>query len=333
MDQRVPSLNEFRNFYYDKKEIRLTPSYKEGMTAAFESMHRKDSARFIIQLGKSMKLGYNTTATAVVYFHRFYMIHSFSTFPRYVTSLSCLFLAGKVEETPKKCEELIKMAEKILPENEFEKFGPDPRDKVLRLEKMILQTIRFNLLVEHPYEFISKYIHYLKGDKHKIQKVLEMAWTFVNDSLCTTLCIQWEPEIVAISMIYLAAKLSKYEIVDWVGKVNGQRWWDMFVQNLTMDLMEDICHQVLDLYSQNESEHKGHHYMAPLKFPGMHERTDNHMTTNTPSPRINYRDGVPNIVNLQRMHSQNNTSMASAAGSSGHSYHVEYKKPPNYKTN
>lgn len=39
-------------------------------------------------------------------------------------------------------------------------------------------------------------------------------------------------------MIYLAAKLSKYEIVDWVGKVNGQRWWDMFVQNLTMDLME-----------------------------------------------------------------------------------------------
>jgi Cyclin, N-terminal domain len=43
-----------------------------------------------------MGLGYSTIHTAIVYLHRFYMFHSFKTFPRYVTACSCLFLAGKV---------------------------------------------------------------------------------------------------------------------------------------------------------------------------------------------------------------------------------------------
>merc|ERR1712202_49369 len=42
-----------------------------------------------------------------------------------------------------------------------------------------------------------------------------MSWTFVNDSLCTTLCLQWEPEVIAIALMYLAAKLSKFEVKDW----------------------------------------------------------------------------------------------------------------------
>lgn len=79
--------------------------------------------------------------------------------------------------------------------------------------------------------------------------------------------------------MYLAGKLSKFEVVDWIGRQSKHlRWWDMFVEDVTMDLLEgkvtrfhnsilyfieyhygnsprniiilDICHQVLDLYSQ-----------------------------------------------------------------------------------
>ena len=28
-----------------------------------------------------------------------------------------------------------------------------------------------------------------------IEFQVQMSWTFVNDSLCTTLCLQWEPEV------------------------------------------------------------------------------------------------------------------------------------------
>lgn len=83
------------------------------------------------------------------------------------------------------------------------------------------------------------------GDKAKLQKMVQMAWTFVNDSLCTTLCLQWEPEVIAVALMYLAGKLSKFEVVDWVGRTPKHLfWWDMFVEDVTMNLLEDICHQV-----------------------------------------------------------------------------------------
>lgn len=238
-------------WYYEKKELRNTPSIQDGIDYETECRYRKEGARFIIDTGTKMDLGYNTMATGVVYFHRFYMFHSFKNFPRYVTACCCLLLAGKVEETPKKCKDIIKIAKTLLMEQKFMTFGLDPKEEVMTLERILLQTIKFDLQVEHPYSYLLKYAKCLKGDKNKLQKMVQMAWTFVNDSLCTTLSLQWEPEIIAVALMYLAGKLSKFEVVDWNGRQPKHlRWWDMFVEDVTMDLLEDICHQVLDLYSQ-----------------------------------------------------------------------------------
>lgn len=103
------------------------------------------------------------------------------------------------------------------------------QEEVMVLERILLQTIKFDLQVEHPYQFLLKYAKQLKGkilqgeavmpvinfqnlvytssarvfysklfvlpnnfipnnfsgcfsgDKNKIQKLVQMAWTFVND--------------------------------------------------------------------------------------------------------------------------------------------------------
>nr|CAG4650312.1 EOG090X09KD [Sida crystallina] len=238
-------------WYYDKKDLKNTPSLQDGIDFETEYRYRKEGARFIIDTGTKMGLRYDTMATGVVYFHRFYMFHSFKEFPRYVTACCCLFLAGKVEETPKKCKDIIKVAKTSLSEAQFQQFGNDAKEEVMTLERILLQTIRFDLQVEHPYSYLIKYAKSLKGDKSKLQKMVQMAWTFVNDSLCTTLCLQWEPEIIAIALMYLAGKLSKFEIQDWSGRQPRHvRWWDMFVEDISLEILEDICHQVLDLYSQ-----------------------------------------------------------------------------------
>lgn len=232
-------------WYYEKRELRVTPSSLEGIDYNTEMRYRKEGARFIIDMGLKMDLGYNTTATGVVYFHRFYMFHSFKQFPRYVTACCCLFLAGKVEETPKKCKDIIKTARSLLTDSKFATFGDDPKEEVMTLERILLQTIKFDLQVEHPYSYLLKYAKCLKGDKTKLNKMVQMAWTFVNDSLCTTLALQWEPEIIAVALMYLAGKLSQFDVIDWVGRTPKHlRWWDMFVEDVTMDLLEDICHQV-----------------------------------------------------------------------------------------
>ncbi|XP_022234802.1 cyclin-K [Drosophila obscura] len=242
-------------WYYDKKELRETPSILDGITFENERRYRKEGARFIMECGTKMGLGHNTMATGVVYFHRFYMFHSFRSFPRYVTACCCLFFAGKVEETPKKCRDIIKTARGILNDNYFYSFGEDPKEEVMTLERILLQTIKFDLQVEHPYTFLLKYAKCFKGDQQKLQKMVQMAWNFVNDSLSTVVCLQWEPEIIAVALIHLASKLSKFTVQDWEGRQpQHQRWWDMFVSDVTMEILEDICHQVLDLYQSTQKE-------------------------------------------------------------------------------
>ena len=41
--------------------------------------------------------------------------------------MSCLFLAGKVEETPKKSRDILKQAKAVLSDHQFVKFGSDPK--------------------------------------------------------------------------------------------------------------------------------------------------------------------------------------------------------------
>ncbi|XP_073823467.1 cyclin K [Musca autumnalis] len=242
-------------WYYDKSELRDTPSIRDGIPLETERRYRKEGARFIMTCGTQMGLGHNTMATGVVYFHRFYMFQSFKQFPRYVTACCCLLLAGKVEETPKKCRDIILIARQLLSDNHFYSFGKEPKEEVITLERILLQTIKFDLQVEHPYSFLLRYAKCFKGDQQKLQKMVQMAWNFVNDSLSTVVCLQWEPEIIAVALIYLASKLSKFTVTDWIGRQpHHTRWWDMFVSDVTMDILEDICHQVLDLYQTNSKE-------------------------------------------------------------------------------
>lgn len=51
-----------------------------------------------------------------------------------VTGACCLFLAGKVEETPKKCKDIIKTARSLLNDVQFGQFGDDPKVKILTLK-------------------------------------------------------------------------------------------------------------------------------------------------------------------------------------------------------
>lgn len=55
-----------------------------------------------------------------------------------MTGACCLFLAGKVEETPKKCKDIIKTARSLLNDVQFAQFGDDPKvsKRVCKAKKM-----------------------------------------------------------------------------------------------------------------------------------------------------------------------------------------------------
>uniref|UniRef100_A0A8K9UZC7 Cyclin C-terminal domain-containing protein n=1 Tax=Oncorhynchus mykiss TaxID=8022 RepID=A0A8K9UZC7_ONCMY len=120
-------------------------------------------------------------------------------------------LCFKVEETPKKCKDIIKTARSLLNDIQFAQFGDDPKAEVMVLERILLQTIRFY--------HTSSYLN-----------------------LCTMLSLQWEPEIIAVAVMYLAGRLS------------SRRCWEQFVQDVPVELLGTWDWLILDLYSKGKQQ-------------------------------------------------------------------------------
>uniref|UniRef100_A0A1I7Z6U9 CYCLIN domain-containing protein n=1 Tax=Steinernema glaseri TaxID=37863 RepID=A0A1I7Z6U9_9BILA len=240
---------QIHSWLWTEDMLLRTPSRLSGMTEKEEQSERVNGIKILMEVGTNLKLNSNPTlATACVYFHRFYLFHSFREFESSTTALGCLFLAGKVEETPKKCKDLVHKALERHPKT----FNSRPEklvDEVMALERVILQTMKFDLSVDHPYKYLLRYAKIFLLEKDVMGKVVQNAWTFANDANSTTLCVLWEPEIIAISLLYMSMKMLKLESVTWKNQQMGENWWDQLVVGLSVDMMEKICHKLLDFYS------------------------------------------------------------------------------------
>jgi len=75
----------------------------------------------------------------------------------------------------------------------------------------------------------------------------QVAWNFVNDSLRTSLCLNYPPDLISYASIFLATKFLHYNLYT-EGK--KQHWWE--VLNIKLEVLEDISKQILDLYEPSQ---------------------------------------------------------------------------------
>jgi len=116
------------------------------------------------------------------------------------------------------------------------------REQILTHELVVLQTIAFDLRVEHPYTYLLSYVKGIQGNR----QLAQVAWNFVNDGLRTALFLQFKPQLIASAAIYLASKFLKYQLPE--GK---KPWWEVF--DAKIEDLEEISNQILDLYESSPS--------------------------------------------------------------------------------
>ncbi|CAK9256981.1 unnamed protein product [Sphagnum jensenii] len=241
------------NWYFSREEIeKNSPSRKDGIDLKKETYFRKSYCTFLQDLGMRLKVPQVTIATAIVFCHRFFLRQSHHKNDRYMVATICMFIAGKVEETPRSLRDVILVSY----ENRFKK---DPaavhrikqkdvyeaeKEKVLLGERLVLTTLGFDLNIHHPYKPL---VAAIKKFQVAANTLAQVAWNFVNDGLRTSLCLQFKPHHIAAGAIFLAAKFLKVKLPSDGDKV----WWQEF--GVTPRQLEEVSNQMLELYEQNKS--------------------------------------------------------------------------------
>ena len=133
------------------------------------------------------------------------------------------------------------------------------KERVLLLERVILHTIGFELSIDHPYKFLVGCVQNLNRKKllesskapstsggrseensQMVKELTQNAMNFANDSMHTSLCLQFTAGEIAMSCVYLSGKYSN------IRPVGGRSWVDL-LEGITVQDLVSISIQILEL--------------------------------------------------------------------------------------
>lgn len=183
------------------------------------------------------------------------MFHSFTKFHRNSIAAAALFLAAKVEEQPRKLEHVIKVSHICLHrdqphlDSKSEQYLEQASELVSN-ENILLQTLGFDVAIDHPHTHVVKCCQLVKASKELAQTSYFMA---TNSLHLTTMCLRYPPTIVACVCIHLACKWSKYEIPL---SVSGKPWYSYVDPTSNIEQIERLTKEFLTIFDKCPSRLK-----------------------------------------------------------------------------
>jgi len=200
------------------EQLEKTPSIRHGMSEAEEREERMEGIKFLMACAHQLRLPYNATCTACVYFHKFYMRRSFKVHTIYDMAAACLYLAAKSEEQRKRTKEIAETCYFL----QHKQKVPDPRtsekleelnQRILDKELLLLQTLEFNFQVQLPHTHLPAVVEWLgkqyagTGVKDsRIKKYGQVAWFFLQDSFKSPMCLFIPPLWMVLICVELALR-------------------------------------------------------------------------------------------------------------------------------
>jgi hypothetical protein len=172
----------------------------------------------------------------------------------YVWHIACLFLACKVEEDPKRIKNMINgyfEIKKILNPNisqVTDEQKEEMMERVLIAERVILQTLAFDLRIVHPIEkMYAKYkfiVKYLPADGAIVK---QSACRFLTDCYRTTIPIQYTQKDIAVSCLFLSTlELGEPPLA--TKAEPDMTWLDLFDSDISDEKLNEVCNLICDIY-------------------------------------------------------------------------------------
>uniref|UniRef100_A0A182TSA6 Cyclin-like domain-containing protein n=1 Tax=Anopheles melas TaxID=34690 RepID=A0A182TSA6_9DIPT len=233
-------------------EVKLdqTPSQNDGLDRETETDLRILGCELIQTAGILLKLPQVAMATGQVLFQRFFYSKSFVRHSMEATAMSCICLASKIEEAPRRIRDVINVFHHIKQVRSQKPLLPmildqhyiNLKSQVIKAERRVLKELGFCVHVKHPHKLIVMYLKYLELEKH--QNMMQMAWNFMNDSFRTDVFVRYQPETIACACIYLTARKHNIPLP------NNPPWFVIF--RVSEDDMLDVCYRIMALYKRGK---------------------------------------------------------------------------------
>ncbi|KAJ0025792.1 hypothetical protein Pint_09008 [Pistacia integerrima] len=243
-----------RKWYFSREEIEdFSPSRKDGISLKKESELRKLYCSFLQELGMKLKVPQVTIACAMMLCHRFFMRQSHAKNDWQTIAAVSTFLGCKIEETRCILGDVVVMSYEIMYKwdpsasqriRQNREIYMKQKELVLRGERLLLATIAYDFDIQLPYKPLVTALKRLK----LFPDLAKVAWNFVNDWLCTTLCLQYKPHYIAAGSMFLAAKFQKVKLPAQKGKC----WWLEF--DISPKQLEEVIRQMLKLLEQDRKQ-------------------------------------------------------------------------------
>merc|ERR1712038_1670278 len=237
-------------WHFPEENLKNTPSVRTGqINLEKELSYRQQAANFIQDMGQRLQVTQLCINTAIVYMQRFYTFHSFTKFHRNYIAAAALFLAAKVEEQPRKLEHVIKVSYICLHrdspqlDSKSEQYLTEAQELVSN-ENILLQTLGFDVAIDHPHTHVVKCCQLVKAAKELAQTSYFMA---TNSLHLTTMCLRYTPTVVACVCIHLACKWSNYRIPL---SAQQREWFSYIDAEATHDLLDKLTDEFLAIFDK-----------------------------------------------------------------------------------
>ncbi|KFV14830.1 Cyclin-T1, partial [Tauraco erythrolophus] len=109
------------------------------------------------------------------------------------------------------------------------------------LESIILQTLGFEITIDHPHTHVVKCTQLVRASKDLAQTSYFMATN------------RYTPPVVACVCIHLACKWSNWEIPV---STDGKHWWEYVDGTVTLELLDELTHEFLQILEKTPNRLK-----------------------------------------------------------------------------
>ncbi|KAJ5171788.1 hypothetical protein N7492_004381 [Penicillium capsulatum] len=271
---------------------------------------REDSLRLqgvtgIDNMRKKLNLPVRTFNTAVVYYHRFRLVHPDSEYSATDAAVAALFTACKIEDTLKKSREIV-CAAWNLKKSPSEQLTPDHPDldtnarAVIGLERLMLEASGFDFRTRHPQKTLTKL-----SQRYQLLKdspVSLLAYRISLDLYRTFAPMKQTTPAMAFACLELATRLLDRRIEELESGVDYEQWGTNRAE--VMETLFDL----LELYTHHRAQTSvGPHFPADrfltVRIPLNDEAAANHICRHTESQnRAQPRDSAQSANGLGARH-------------------------------